>query len=165
MSVENAIREIELLMGNPEEGLSEPLFEFISTISPLINVDLMIKNNSEQVLLTWRDDGFHPRGWHVPGGIIRYKEAIDDRIQAVAKSELGVDVVIEDSCPIIVNEFILPQSIRGHFISMLYKCTLIGPPDYDRRYILHSPQNGQWMWHDSFPDNTLKCHKIYEKYL
>jgi colanic acid biosynthesis protein WcaH len=37
----------------------------------------MIKGRT---LLTWRDDESFGAGWHVPGGIIRYKETAADRI-------------------------------------------------------------------------------------
>ena len=92
MSVELAriIDVLESSIQNPSEGLPEELFLFITWITPIINVDLLIKNEQNHTLLTWRDDGYWPAGWHVPGGIIRYKETIAQRIKVVAKTELGL---------------------------------------------------------------------------
>ena len=72
------------LIPNAQTGLPEELFYFVSQLTPLINVDLLIKNQQGQTLLTWRDDRFHGPAWHIPGGIIRFKEKIEDRILKVA---------------------------------------------------------------------------------
>ncbi len=58
----------------------------------MINVDLLIKNKQGQTLLTWRQDRFYGPAWHIPGGIIRFKESIEDRIAKVAETELGCQV-------------------------------------------------------------------------
>lgn len=43
----------------------------------MVNVDLLIKNvSSNETLLTWREDEYYGPGWHVPGGIVRFKETI-----------------------------------------------------------------------------------------
>jgi colanic acid biosynthesis protein WcaH len=40
----------------------------------MVNVDLFISDDQGRVLLTWRDDEIFGAGWHIPGGMIRYKE-------------------------------------------------------------------------------------------
>ena len=77
---------------NAKEGLPIDVFYFVSQLTPLINVDLLIKNKKGQVLLTWRDDRFYGPAWHIPGGIIRFKEKIEHRIEQVAQLELGASV-------------------------------------------------------------------------
>src|SRR5258705_8683005 len=66
------IRRIESQIDT--RALPEELFLFISRITPLINVDLLIQDYGKGTLLTWRSDRFFGPGWHVPGGIIRHKE-------------------------------------------------------------------------------------------
>lgn len=39
----------------PEQGLPEELFPFVSQITPLVNVDLLIRDPQCGVLLTWRE--------------------------------------------------------------------------------------------------------------
>ena len=84
--------KILVYVRNANEGLPLDVFYFISQLTPLINVDLLVKNSQGQVLLTWRDDQFHGPAWHIPGGIIRFKERIETRIAKVAQSELGAKV-------------------------------------------------------------------------
>ena len=50
-------------------GLPEELFLYVSSITPLVNVDLLIKDDRGRALLTWRDDSYYGPDWHVPGGI------------------------------------------------------------------------------------------------
>ena len=86
------INELEAMIEDPRVGLPEEIFRFVTSITPMINVDLLIKNQQNHTLLTWRDDGLCNPGWHVPGGIVRYKESMVDRIHAVAANELGAQV-------------------------------------------------------------------------
>jgi len=67
-------------IGDPRQGLPEELFLFVSELTPMINVDLLIKNDRNETLLTWRADNFYGPGWHIPGGIIRFKESASSRI-------------------------------------------------------------------------------------
>lgn len=64
---------------DPRKGLPEDLF-FATSLIPLVNVDLFV-HEGKKILLSWRDDEFHGKGWHIPGGCIRLKETCEDRIQ------------------------------------------------------------------------------------
>lgn len=76
--VKKTIDLLESLIKNPSKGLPEDIFLFVTRITPMISVDLLIKNEQNQTLLTWRDDGYWPAGWHIPGSIIRYYVRIVD---------------------------------------------------------------------------------------
>lgn len=52
---------------NAKQGLPQEVFYFVSELTPLINVDLLIKDKSGRTLLTWRDDKFYGPAWHIPG--------------------------------------------------------------------------------------------------
>lgn len=150
---------------NPSEGLPEDVFLFVSRITPMINVDLLIKNEQKHTLLTWRDDGYYPPGWHIPGGIVRYKERISDRINAVAAGELGVKIKFKKE-PLAINEVIIPsRRTRGHFISLLYECKLISPLDEEFRYKKGTPKSGQWAWCNQCPKNIIPVHKMYQRFI
>jgi ADP-ribose pyrophosphatase YjhB (NUDIX family) len=156
---------LELSLRNPSEGLPEDIFLFVSRITPLVNVDLLIKSEQGRTLLTWRDDGYYPPGWHIPGGILRYKETMCDRIHAAAISELGTDVQFNKE-PLSINEIIQPaKRIRGHFISFLFACTLVGTLDNDLRHAKGDPKPGQWKWHKQCPDNLISVHDIYRAFI
>jgi ADP-ribose pyrophosphatase YjhB (NUDIX family) len=159
------LAELEVFAPNPEQGLPEELLLFISRMAPLVNVDLLIQDASGRTLLTWRDDQFYGPGWHVPGGIIRYKESAANRVREVARSELGAEVDF-DPAPIAVVEYISPTSrSRGHFVSLLYRCWLLTPPDESLRFITEAPQTGHWRWHDHCPEDLLTEQNAYRRYL
>lgn len=165
MNLINMIDNLEASIPDPMTGLPDDMFLFVSRITPMINVDLLIKNEYDHTLLTWRDDGYYPPGWHVPGGIIRYKEAFADRIRAVARNELGTEVDFNPA-PLAINEVIHGQrKNRGHFISLLYRCRLVSPLDEILKCHFHSPKPGEWKWHNGCPDNILKVHEMYKGFM
>lgn len=159
-----AIRRIDKLVATPSEGLPESLFRFVSSVTPMVNVDLLISNPQGQILLTWRDDGHYSPGWHVPGGIVRYKETVKERVSAVADLELGAEV--ECSHLLAIHEVTdTLKSVRGHFISFLYACALVTPPAPDLRCNNSSPQHQQWLWHESCPENLLEVQGMYRPFI
>lgn len=165
MTTKKAIDVISSSIADPSVGLPEEVFLFISRITPLINVDLLIKNKKHQTLLTWREDAYYPAGWHIPGGIIRYKEKISDRVNAVARTELGAKVK-SDYILLMLTEYIHPtRKDRGHGISLLYECILISSMDNGLEYKGGTPKHGEWAWHDACPVNILSVHEIYRKFI
>ena len=150
---------------NSKAGLPQEAFYFVSQLTPMINVDLLVKNELGQTLLTWRDDKFYGPAWHLPGGIIRFKEKIEDRINKVADNELGCKVKFKNS-PIEIREMMNNQrEIRGHFISMLYLCENTSDPDPLLQFLNNEPQAGQWAWHEEAPQNLLSVHEPFRKYI
>ena len=150
---------------NAKEGLPLDVFYFVSQLTPLINVDLLIKNKQGQVLLTWREDQFYGPAWHIPGGIIRFKEKIEDRIEQVARLELGATVKYAAE-PIHIRGLINNErDIRGHFISMLYLCELTSNPLDGKSHKAGEPKQGEWAWHDKAPTNLLKVHESFRRFI
>ncbi len=159
------IEKLESAIDDPSKGLPEDIFLFISRVTPLVNVDLLIKNEQKQTLLTWRDDGYYPASWHVPGGIIRYMETMAERIRAVAATELGATVDCNHN-PLAMNEVLQPNyKNRGHFISFLFQCRLTSPLEESTRYSKGVPLAGEWAWHDTCPDNLIPVHEMYRPYI
>src|SRR4051812_35668949 len=158
MDVQSAISLIESAAGDPRQGLPTDIFLFVSRLTPLVNVDLLIKDAAGRTLLTWRDDEFYGAGWHVPGSIIRFKETFAERIQACARDELGTSVS-SDGRPLLVIQGISAQATRGHAISFLFRCTLLGAPDEGRRARSERPSAGQWRWHDAAPADLLEAQR------
>ena len=164
-AIKRAVDTIDSLIEDPRRGLPEDLFLFASRITPMVNVDLLIKNEKMRTLLTWRDDGYWRPGWHIPGGIIRYQEPMAERIRAVARTELGAEVAFQP-LPLVIKEIINPnRKVRGHFISFLYQCSLTTEPDNKLQYRLGEPLANQWMWHETCPENIISVHEIYREYI
>ena len=162
MDTRTAISALASAVADPHQGLPEDVFLFVSRMTPLVNVDLLIQDDAGRTLLTWRDDQYFGAGWHVPGGIIRYKEVAADRVRSCAREELGAEVGF-DPVPILVSETIRDQKDRGHFISLLYRCKLLAAPDERRQAKLDRPRRGEWMWHDRCPSNLLAVQSQYGK--
>ena len=165
MNIADAIAVLNKQVPNPSAGLPDELFYYVSRITPLVNVDLLIKDENGRTLLAWRDDQYCGKGWHVPGGIIRFKETFETRVKKVAETEIGVDINF-DPVPIAINELIHPErDIRSHFISVLYKCFLPSTFIPENKGLSHKDV-GYLVWHNSCPDNLIKFHEIYyRKYI
>jgi ADP-ribose pyrophosphatase YjhB (NUDIX family) len=163
MDLSILIATVESAIGDPRVGLPPDVFLFVSRMTPLINVDLLIQDNGGRTLLTWRDDEFYGPGWHVPGGIIRFKESAADRIRACAREELGADVS-SDPEPLLVSESIREQDTRGHHISLLFRCRLLSPPDAARQAVSDPPPPGQWRWHERCPPDLIASHGQYGRF-
>ena len=149
---------------DPARGLPPDVFLEISRLTPIVNVDLLIKDSEGRTLLTWRDDEYYGAGWHIPGGIIRFQESAAARVHEVARIELGAKVEF-DPYPIFFHETILPERTeRGHFISLLYRCTLATPPDPSLAAGDGPPSLGQWRWPRGCPADILAVHRIYGRF-
>lgn len=160
-ALQTAINTMRDAAGSATRGLPEEVFLLVSRLNAMINVDLLIKDGDGRSLLTWRHDRFYGPGWHIPGGIIRFKETAAARIASVAAGELGA-TVSTGSTPIRLHEITNPgRDIRGHFISLLYACRLSSPLDETRRFSEDVPRNGAWAWHDHAPDNLIPQQRIY----
>lgn len=147
-NLKEILGEVRGYIDDPTKGLPEDVFLFLSEISPLPNVDLLVRDNSGRILFAWRNDPWWGNAWHVPGGIIRLKETFDERIQKTAQAELGT-IVSYNKEPIEIHQII--------------DCRV--PEDYviDNGN-LTDHDTGFLAWHDHYPEKMLRCHTFYRKY-
>jgi ADP-ribose pyrophosphatase YjhB (NUDIX family) len=149
----------------PQEGLPEPIFLLVSRLTPLLSVDLLIRDDNGRTLLTWREDHSYGPGWHVPGGIVRYRESVATRIHEVARLELGARVEFEETPLSILESLRDSARDRAHTISMLYQCRLLTWPNESLRVHGGAPRPGYWQWHSTCPKNLIPEQRPYESYL
>ncbi len=159
-----ALAQINSCIGDPRQGLPEEVFLFASSITPMVNVDLLVRNNEGHILLSWRDDRFSGRGWHVPGGVVRFKEPLIDRVQKTALNEFGCEVRLTSPIPEYI-EFIREDGPpeRSHFIAFVYNCRL--PEGITNPPLKVAPGTvGHLAFHEFFPENMISFHYCYRKY-
>lgn len=148
------------------QGLPEELFLAISEIMPIANVDLMVLNDDRQILLSWRDDPYSGTGWHLPGGCIRYKETMLERVQKTALAELGMEVAVKPE-PLAVRDAILGKRepeprIRAHHLAVLYECSLPESFSVEAANLGRTQKTvGFLKWFDRIPPDMLTIHEIY----
>jgi ADP-ribose pyrophosphatase YjhB (NUDIX family) len=160
--VKKIIKTLEASVDNPNQGLPDDIFYFIGRMTPYINVDLLIKCPIRGVLLTWRDDKYAGRGWHFPGGIVRFRETIKNRVIKVAFEELDI-LVSNLKGPITTNEVIIRDQVeRSHFISLLYECTI--KEDQFNKIIDSTNTNSKIFFFKKKPKDLLPLHEIYKDF-
>lgn len=162
--LQRVVDELESLVPSPQEGLPEPVFRLLSRLTPLLSVDLLVKDSAGRTLLTWRQDESYGPGWHVPGGIVRYKESAVHRVHEVARVELGAQVDVEP-VPLTIQEFLRPnRTERAHIVAMLFRCRLLTDLDASLCFDPKMPRPGYWEWHRDCPDNLIQQQQPYGPY-
>lgn len=157
--IDELYKEMEKENIDPAKGLGEDLFLAVAALTPIVNVDVLLVK-SGRILLSWRDDRQCGSGWHIPGGCVRLKETLEQRLHACAKDELGTDVFC-NMTPILITENIEPKRDRGrtHFISFLYDCELMNESelkDFDGQEV-----KGHLGWFDHIPEHFLPVQDFY----
>jgi ADP-ribose pyrophosphatase YjhB (NUDIX family) len=74
------------------EPLTAEEFESIYSRVPRLTVDIVVRNSGGAVLLTKRTIPPCVGQWHLPGGTVRFGEALLDAVRRSAARELGIEV-------------------------------------------------------------------------
>ena len=151
-------------MKTQKEGLPQHLFDYVSSIVPMINIDiLLITKRKKSFPLIWRDDGMYGPGWHIPGGIIRFKEEAKERIEKTIEKEIGITSGFEYDL-VEINEIMNhSRDKRGHFISLLYKSYIDDDCGDNVNNEMIGDRDKSVRWFTKIPDNMIMQHKRYEK--
>lgn len=156
---------------SPEEGLGTDLFLLVSTLIPIVNVDLLVYNEHGQFLLSRRKDSHCGIGWHIPGGCLRFKETIGHRIKEVAQNELGINDILFVKEPIKIFEIIdngwRPidnQKERAHFVTLVYKCYVDSSFKINNNDLTENDA-GYIRWFDKLPEDLLSIQSCYKEIL
>lgn len=136
-------------------NLPDEDFKKVHRMVPLVCVDVLVQEDGK--VLLGRRNTYPYRGyWHIIGGLLYYKEAIDDAIKRIAKREIGIDVKVVGF--LTVHEYISADP-RGHFISIVYVAEKIGGE------IKANEWNSELKYFDSIPHKMFPTqNKILEQY-
>ncbi len=100
--------------------LSDDQFERVVDLTPLISLDLVIKNQQGEVLLGKRNNRPAQGYWFVPGGRILKNETLAAAFLRLTQAELGVAIEMQQARHIGLYEHFYPDSIFGEAISTHY---------------------------------------------
>ncbi len=144
------LKEIDEASGD----LGLDLFLFTCKLKPNLCVELIIHNSNNEVLMTRRNDPIFGVGWHFPGGVVRFKESTQVRLQKVANQELRSSI---KHIKLIGTEEDISNTRheRQHEIRLIYECA-----------VENDPADGKDIaWFSKLPNDTIETHKNYSKYL
>ena len=71
--------------------LSKEKFSGVIALTPLVSIDLLVKNSEGKFLLGYRNNKPAQGNWFVPGGRILKNESMDQAFQRLCNEELGID--------------------------------------------------------------------------
>lgn len=71
--------------------LPDEMFKSVIQHTPLISIDLIVRNEQGEVLLGKRVNAPAKGYWFVPGGRVRKNETLDDAFVRLVREELGIE--------------------------------------------------------------------------
>ncbi|MCK4304738.1 MAG: GDP-mannose mannosyl hydrolase [Candidatus Eisenbacteria sp.] len=127
--------------------LDHPALIQVVKNTPLVAIDLVIRNARDEVLLGLRTNEPAKGFWFVPGGRICKNERIHDAFERIANDELGTRLSIEDARFLGVFEHLYKENfadepdIGTHYVVLAYEVK----PDRLLQELPRS-QHSQYRW-------------------
>ena len=105
------------------------IFSTIVKHTPLISIDLVVRNSAGQVLLGKRTNRPAQNYWFVPGGRINKNESIEDAFTRLTKEELGASSTIEEAKFLAPYQHFYADNFSGtsfstHYVVLAYELIL-----------------------------------------
>lgn len=109
--------------------LPEPLFRSMVENTPLISLDLVVRNAAGEVLLGQRLNRPARGFWFVPGGRVRKNERLTEAFARLTREELGVERAMSSARFLGPYEHHYPDNFSGtdfstHYVVLAYELTL-----------------------------------------
>jgi colanic acid biosynthesis protein WcaH len=138
--------------------------DFIEIVkkTPLVSIDLIIKNNLDQVLLGLRNNEPAKGFWFVPGGRILKNELIAEAFKRITEEELGISLAYRDSIFLGVFEhlykenFAQKQGFGTHYVVLAHEVKVT-----NTKFEPLENQHSQYKW---FDQNSLHKAKNVHSY-
>ena len=127
--------------------LDRNAFFEVVRVSPLVSVDLVVRDPSGRTLVGLRNNEPAKDCWFVPGGRICKGERITDAFERVDREELGAPVPHDSARLLGVYEHLYETNFAGHpdvgthYIALAHELTL-DPATLD----LERSQHRAWRW-------------------
>ena len=146
--------------------LSDETFKSVIQHTPLISIDLIVRNEQGKVLLGKRVNAPAKGYWFVPGGRVRKNETLDDAFVRLVKEELGIESGITRADAKFLGVFehfyddcVFGNDVSTHYIVLGYLIEL----SKNNICINKSSQHLEFSWFNENIDNPI-IHNITKKY-
>lgn len=127
--------------------LPDETFKSVIQHTPLISIDLIVRNQQGKVLLGQRINAPAKGYWFVPGGRIRKNESLDDAFVRLVKEELGIksgltraDAKFLGIFEHFYNDCVFNSEISTHYIVLAYELSV------DNLNFLTFKQHSKYRW-------------------
>jgi colanic acid biosynthesis protein WcaH len=135
--------------------------EFLGIIeaTPLVSIDLILRNEQGAVLLGERLNRPAQHSWFVPGGRIRKGERVRQALERISRRELGVPIT--EARLIGVFDHLYPDNFLGipgidtHYVVLGFAAELSSTTTFT-----HDDQHGELRWWTV--DELLASPKVHE---
>lgn len=108
--------------GRSIPDMPQEVFYALRGIVALTAVEVLVVDDRNRVLLTWRDDE-HWRGWHLPGGFVAPFEPLAAACSRIAQRELMADVQFER----VIDAASWADHPYASVVSIVCRCRASGP--------------------------------------
>ncbi len=125
--------------------LEKELFSSIIENTPLISIDLVIKNSENKILLGQRINKPACGSWFVPGGRIYKDEKIEDAFKRITKDEIGKICEIKESkfkgvYQHFYNDNVFNDNFSTHYIVLGFELVI------NEKLSLDTTQHEKYKW-------------------
>lgn len=148
--------------------LSDQTFKSVIQHTPLISIDLIVRNEQGEVLLGKRVNAPAKDYWFVPGGRVRKNETLDDAFVRLVREELGIEsgLTRADAKFLGVFEHFYDNCVFGnyvstHYIVLAYSIKFINNLNKEKM----SEQHFLYTWLRVNGGNLENIHAYTKKYL
>jgi len=140
--------------------LDKETFSTVIESTPLVSIDLVVKNKHGQALLGERLNKPAKGNWFVPGGRILKDESMADAFKRLTKEELGQAFSINQAELLGPFDHFYSDNVFGdefstHYVAIAYVLTL----DTDLEELPLDVQHGSYKWFEI--DSLLNDEKVH----
>jgi colanic acid biosynthesis protein WcaH len=115
-------------------SLNKDEFAQVVRNTPLVSIDVIIRNPDQCVLVGLRTNEPAKGKWFVPGGVVRKHERLADAFARIVKDEIGLEASIENARFLGVYEHLYDSNVFGeeefgtHYVVLAYELKLDHQP-------------------------------------
>ena len=127
--------------------LNKDEFAQVVRNTPLVSIDLIIRDPDQRVLVGLRTNAPAKGKWFVPGGVVRKYERLVDAFARVVKAEIGLDASIDDAKFVGVYEHLYDDNVFGeegfgtHYVVLAHQLNVDHQPP-----IMSDRQHSGFRW-------------------